>query len=517
MHRIRRLRELGQSVWLDYLDHHILACGELRRMIQEDGITGVTSNPTIFQKAIASSSDYDARIRSARPSENDARVLEAIMTSDLALACDELRATHEQTDGRDGFASIEVSPAVAEDTAATVEEALRLWNAVDRTNLMVKIPGTRAGLAAIESCLAHGININITLLFSVARYREVMEAWLRALEHRVARGEPVDRVASVASFFVSRVDTNVDKLLDPKSELRGRIAIANAKAAYEIYEHMIASERWKRLAAKGARPQRLLWASTSPKNPAYRDLHYADALVGADTIDTMTRETIKAFLDHGAPEPRLGEGRDRVHEDLAALAKLGIDLERVTDQLEDEGVASFAASYEKAIRSIAEKRRAGVRRQAMKLSDIMQRNVQIVSGDASVREAAQMMSGSDVGALPVRVGDRVTGMITDRDIVVRGIAKGSDLDRTRVAEIMTHEVESVYDDEGIDEAAQRMSDRQIQRLIVMARDGKLVGIVSLGDLARARGVAPTATRALEEIKSPTKASAAGANGAHIER
>jgi transaldolase len=362
MNKIQRLLDLGQSAWLDYVDRRLLTSGELGRMVETEGLRGVTSNPTIFEKAVAGSNDYDGFVRSAPPQESDASVFERLMTRDLALACDTLRAVYEITSGSDGFASIEVSPRVAHDCPATIEEALRLWNAVDRANLMVKIPGTRACIPAVHSCLKHGININITLLFSVSRYREILEAYMTALEARLAAKEPIDRIASVASFFVSRVDTKVDKLLDALPEgdgrtLRGRIAIANAKIAYEEYQHIIASDRWKRLASAGARPQRLLWASTSPKDPTYADLHYIDELIGSATVDTMTPGSFRGFLDHGHPAITLSRDLARAHFDVEALAKLGISLDEVTEQLEDDGVVSFAASYDKALDSIGKKRR----------------------------------------------------------------------------------------------------------------------------------------------------------------
>jgi transaldolase len=366
MNRIQRLAELcHQSAWLDFLDRRLLTSGDFRRLI-ENGIRGVTSNPTIFQKAIAGGTDYDALIRAARPSESDASVLERVMLRDLTLACDELRSAYERSDGRDGFASIEVDPTIADDAAAQIEQAKRLWEAVDRPNLMVKIPATRAGLPAIESCLAHGININVTLLFSVSRYREVIEAHLRALERRVQANKPLDGVASVASFFVSRVDTKVDKLLDAMpaalreqaSSLRGQIAIANAKVAYEAYEHVIEGDRWKALAARGARPQRLLWGSSSPKDPRYADTYYIEALIGPDTVDTMTLESVRAYLDHGEPEVRITKDRDRCHTQLRQLEELGVKLDQVTDQLETEGVASFTESFHRSLKAIAEKRGA---------------------------------------------------------------------------------------------------------------------------------------------------------------
>lgn len=350
MHRIQRLQALGQDTWLDFIDRKLLLSGDLERLL-ELGVRGVTSNPTIFQKAIAQSSDYDAFIAAAPPSESNTSILERLMVRDLTLACDLLR-------GASGFASIEVSPDVANDTGASVEQAVRLWNAVNRPNLMVKIPGTPAGLLAIESAIAHGINVNITLLFSVPRYRQVIEAFLCGLERRVMAKQPIDHIHSVASFFVSRVDTKVDKLLPPKHPLRGRIAIDNAKLAYEDYELIVKTDRWKELASRGAHAQRLLWASTSPKDPAYTDLHYANALIGPDTVDTMTRDTLEAFLDHGDPASRITEDRERARQEMDELGKLGIDFGMVAEELEDEGVASFAKSFQDALKQVDAKRRA---------------------------------------------------------------------------------------------------------------------------------------------------------------
>lgn len=365
MNPIHRLWELGQSAWLDFIDRALLTSGELTRMIERDGLRGLTSNPTIFQKSIAASADYDDFIRAASSAESDVDVLGRLMVRDLTLACDALRPVYESSEGADGFASIEVAPSLARDTAGSIEQARRLWKQVARPNLMVKIPGTREGLPAIERCLAEGININITLLFSVPRHLEVVDAYLRALEARVARNEPIDRIASVASFFVSRVDTKVDKALDALSgskkecgrPLRGRIAIANAKRAYDQFEHILVGERWQRLADRGARPQRLLWGSTSSKDPAYPELYYVEALIGAHTVDTMTPECFRAFLDHGSPERRLADGREVAEQQIAGLATLGLDLEEAARELEEEGVAAFAASFDRAIDSIATKRR----------------------------------------------------------------------------------------------------------------------------------------------------------------
>jgi transaldolase len=371
-HPMKQLLEHGQAVWLDFLDRDLLRSGKLRRLIAEEGLRGLTSNPTIFQKALAQGDAYASDFRRAKANIDDAAILERIMVADLTAACDELRPLYDETGGADGFASIEVSPLVAHDTEGSIREARRLWREVNRPNLMVKIPATGEGVPAIERCLAAGININITLLFSVPRYLDVVEAHLRALEARVSRDEPVDRIASVASFFVSRVDTEVDKALADLTKgegaraeraraLQGRIAIANAKIAYADFERIGASERWKQLAARGARPQRLLWASTTPKNPAYDALHYVAPLIGSETIDTMTEETIEALArvpERTPLRPSVTEDRDRAHRDLADLAALGIDLAAIAKKLEEDGVRAFGESFQKTLREIATKRRA---------------------------------------------------------------------------------------------------------------------------------------------------------------
>jgi transaldolase len=358
MSTIERLRELGQSAWLDFLDHELL-------MIERKGLSGLTSNPTILEKAISGTSAYDGFIRHAPPAEAPRSVLGRMIVMDVRDACDRFRSVYEETDGRDGFVSVEVPPEVARLTDRSIAEARRLWHAIDRPNLLVKIPGTLEGVAAIEQCLVDGISVNVTLLFSVARFRDVAHAYLRALERRVEKGDGISRVASVASFFVSRVDSKIDRALalmpntlaGAAGALRGQIAIANAKIAYEEYEGLVAGERFRALAAHGARPQRLLWASTSTKDPAYPDVYYVEALVGRDTVSTMPLETFRAYVDHGQPEERLGRDRALAHEQMTALAKLGIDFDVVARALEDEGVEAFAASFEKSIRDIDEKRR----------------------------------------------------------------------------------------------------------------------------------------------------------------
>ncbi|HXO25947.1 MAG TPA: transaldolase, partial [Thermoanaerobaculia bacterium] len=326
-----RLVELGQSVWYDYIRRDLYQGPELRRLIEEDGLRGMTSNPTIFQQAIAKTELYDDDIR--RLGEQGlptAEIFEALAVEDVSRAADAFRLVYETVRADDGYVSIEVEPHLALDTAGSVEAARRLWKRCDRPNVMVKIPGTGPGVPAIRQCLAEGININITLLFSVERYREVMEAYLSALEARVAAGQPVDRLRSVASFFVSRVDTNVDKKLDAIAadaarpdrqrqlarELRGKTAIANARLAYRAFEEVFSGERYAKLREQGASRQRPLWASTSTKDPAYPDLYYVEALVAPDTVDTMPRETFEAYKDHGNPRVRIHDDLDRAQDVL---------------------------------------------------------------------------------------------------------------------------------------------------------------------------------------------------------
>ncbi len=368
-----RLAELGQSVWYDYIRRDLYRGPELRRLIEEDGLRGMTSNPTIFQQAIAKTELYDDDIR--RLGEQGlppAEIFEALEVEDVSRAADAFRLVYETTRADDGYVSIEVEPHLALDTAGSVEEARRLWKRCDRPNVMVKIPGTGPGVPAIRQCLAEGININITLLFSVERYREVMEAYLSAFEARVAAGQPVDRLRSVASFFVSRVDTNVDKKLDAIAadaarpdrqrqlarELRGKTAIANARLAYRAFEEVFSGERYAKLREKGASRQRPLWASTSTKDPAYPDLYYVEALIAPDSIDTMPRETFEAYKDHGVPRVRIHDDLDRAQDVLDGLAELGIEESQVYDELEQEGVRKFSDSYDSLLETLAEKEKA---------------------------------------------------------------------------------------------------------------------------------------------------------------
>jgi transaldolase len=350
------LGRLGQSPWYDYITRELISSGRLARLVAEDGLRGMTSNPTIFEKAIAGSSDYDADIgRLAAQGLPPGEVFEALAVQDVRAACDVFRPLYDETGGGDGLVSLEVSPELAHDTEATIAEARRLWAALDRPNAMIKIPGTEAGLAAITASLAAGININVTLLFSVERYQAVIEAFLAGLERRRAAGQPVDRIASVASFFVSRVDGRIDPILDKTGDphgLRGTIAIANAGAAYTAFERSLATPRWRALAAAGAKPQRPLWASTSTKDPRYPDVYYVEALVASDTVNTLPPDTFEAYRDHGKPETRIAEAMASAPRLIEALAATGIDLAEVTRFLEEDGVAKFAASYRQLLAGI---------------------------------------------------------------------------------------------------------------------------------------------------------------------
>jgi len=343
-----RLSQLGQSLWYDYITRDLVASGQLARLIAEDGLRGMTSNPTIFEKAIAGSRLYDEDIRRLTDQGCTAgEIFESLAVADVRAACDAFLPLYQQSAGADGFVSLEVSPTLAHDADGTIHQAERLWGAVARPNAMIKIPGTRAGLPAITHCIAAGINVNVTLLFSIERYAEVVEAFLAGMELRLNRGLSIQAIASVASFFVSRVDGKVDALLDgtPGHPLRSKIAIANASMAYGAFERTLGSPRWDRLARAGARPQRPLWASTSTKDPRLPDVYYVEALAAPHTVNTLPPETFDAYRDHGDPAIRIQENVAAAPAQLEALAQAGIDLNTVTCELEAEGVAKFAASY----------------------------------------------------------------------------------------------------------------------------------------------------------------------------
>ena len=364
-----KLSAFGQSIWLDYIRRQMIVAGELKKLIDDDGLAGVTSNPAIFQKAIAGNHDYDEAIRTlAQAGKSTPAIYQALTVEDVQRAADLFRPLYDREKGRDGFVSLEVNPHLARDTQATINEARHLWQVLSRPNVLIKVPATQEGLPAIRELINEGLNVNVTLLFGLDRYREVAEAYIKGLEARAAQGRPLSRVASVASFFLSRIDVLLDPGLEKLAaaggpgartarDLIGQVAIASARTAYTIYQEIFGSERFKQLAAQGARPQRLLWASTSTKNPAYPDVKYVEPLIGPDTVNTLPPETLEAYRDHGDPAPRLTEGADRAAGVLSRLAELGLDLDQATQQLENEGVEKFNQPFDSLMATLEDKRR----------------------------------------------------------------------------------------------------------------------------------------------------------------
>lgn len=359
MTKLHELAELGQAIWFDYISRSLVVSGELKELVDQ-GLRGVTSNPSIFEKAIAGSADYDEDLnRLVRDGKLVAEIYEDLAMSDIRSAADILRPVYEKSGGADGYVSLEVNPALAHDTEATIAEARRLFASLERPNVMIKVPATPAGIPAIESLIGEGVNVNVTLIFSLEQYEAVATAYIAGLEKLALSGGDVGKVASVASFFISRVDTAVDKALAEigNTEIQGKIAIDNAKIAYGRFREIFSSERWKKLATGNARVQRPLWASTSSKNPAYPDTIYVDNLIGPDTVNTLPPATLDDFLDHGTVAATVETDVDGARNRMAELAALGIDLDAITNKVLDEGVAAFAKSFEDLIASIAEKRR----------------------------------------------------------------------------------------------------------------------------------------------------------------
>jgi transaldolase len=367
---LKQLSKYGQSVWYDNLNRELVDSGALQRMVDKDNVTGGTSNPSIFEKAVSAGTTYDAHIGELVGQEKSLpEIYDALTVKDIQLCCDIFHPVYDATKAGDGYSSLEVSPTIAYDTQMTTRDAKRLFAAVGRANAMIKIPGTPAGLPAIEECLTEGVNINITLLFGVDNYEQVAKAYIRALEKRQAAGRPIDRIASVASFFVSRVDSAVDAQLEEKiaaaksesdrqelRELLGKAGVANAKIAYARFKEIFSGERWMALEAAGARVQRCLWASTSTKNPAYRDVIYVEELIGKQTINTMPQSTLDAFRDHGEPRKSLEENVDEAFAHVRRLQDAGIDFNGVTEELQTQGVKLFADAFKKANEMVKEKR-----------------------------------------------------------------------------------------------------------------------------------------------------------------
>ena len=359
MTKIEQVAELGQAIWLDYIDRSLFVSGELQRLI-EDGIRGVTSNPTIFQRAISDSPDYvDELTEATRLSSTAEDTYELIVVDDICSALDVLYPVYQETEGLDGYVSLEVDPSLANDTERTVAEAKRLFEQIDRPNLLIKVPATPPGIPAIEQLISEGINVNVTLIFSQDHYKAAARAYIRGLERRVERGEDIAGLASVASLFISRMDTAVDAMLEDKGEtdLQGKIGIANAKLVYQHFLDIFDGERWEALAAQGARVQRPLWASTSTKNPAYPDTMYVERLIGPHTVNTMPPRTLEAFRDHGMVAATVRNGLHMAKDHLARLDALGIDIDAVAEKLQEEGVKKFVDSFEGLLETIEEERK----------------------------------------------------------------------------------------------------------------------------------------------------------------
>jgi transaldolase len=364
---LKELGTLGQSIWLDYIRRDLIAGGELRHLIEEDGLRGMTSNPSIFEKAIAGSHVYDEDIRNMALDGKECKAIyEALSQRDVQDAADEFRPVYDETDGKDGYVSLEVNPHLAHDIHGTIAEARRLWAALNRPNVLIKVPATTEGLQAIQQLISEGINVNVTLLFGLPRYRQAAEAYITGIEARLFQGKPVHHVASVASFFVSRIDTLVDPLLEKiiaqggdqaqlAKQVHGQVAIASAKVAYQAYEEIFGSDRFKKLTTHDARVQRLLWASTGAKNPDYSDVKYVEALIGAHTVDTAPVETLDAYRDHGEPKARLEQNTDKAYWVLQQLPALGINIDQVTQQLEDEGVEKFNQPFDELMETLAKR------------------------------------------------------------------------------------------------------------------------------------------------------------------
>jgi len=360
MNNVKSIHDLGQSIWLDFFDRELMDSGKLKSLIDEDGLSGITSNPSIFEKAVDSSSDYDEDIRNlAGEGKSNEEIFFGFAVNDIQRAADILKPVYDKANGTDGFVSLEVSPHLANDTQGTVNQARQLWKSVDRKNVMIKIPGTKEGLKAIRQCISEGININITLLFGLPRYREVTEAYISGLEDRLKNNQPIDQIESVASFFLSRIDVMLDPMLKEKNlnNLVGEIAIDSAKEAYQIFKEVFFSDRFRNLEKQGANKQKVLWASTSTKDPSFSDVKYVEALIGPDTINTLPLETIDAFRDHGKAVDHLENNLLKAKQDLAQLKEKGINIDEITQKLEEEGVQKFNKAYDSLLKAIDSKKK----------------------------------------------------------------------------------------------------------------------------------------------------------------
>ncbi len=353
---LRALEALGQSIWLDYIQRELMTSGQLKKMIDEDGLGGMTSNPSIFEQAISKSHDYDADIQMMTQAGHTIDDIYAALTQkDVQTAADEFRDLYNKLDGNDGYVSLEVNPHLSHDTFATIAQARSLWKALNRPNVLIKVPATKAGIPAIKQLISEGINVNVTLLFGLPRYKEVALAYIEGLEMRAASGAPLKSIASVASFFLSRIDVLIDPQLDHAKELQGQVALSSAKLAYQIYHELFNSVRFKKLIEQGARVQRLLWASTSTKNPNYSDVKYVEAIIGPNTVNTLPLETLNAYRDHGHPKLELEQDIDKAQAVFKKLSELGIDIDKMTQQLEHEGVDKFNKSFDQLMSVLKDK------------------------------------------------------------------------------------------------------------------------------------------------------------------
>lgn len=567
-----QLREYGQSVWLDLVSRSFVRSGRLTQLVNEDGLSGVTSNPAIFEKAISNTDDYGSEIQKLQSEGKTATdIYEQIAVSDVREAADLLRPVFDQTRGNDGYVSLEVSPAVARNTEGTIQEVKRLWLAIDRPNVMIKIPATKEGLPAIEQCVADGINVNVTLLFGLPRYREVTESYMRGLEHRKERKQPLNGIRSVASFFLSRIDVMIEPELDEiarsKSanalhDLRGGVAIASAKLAYQMYKDIFGKERFMQLEQSGARKQWLLWGSTSTKTKGWSDVKYVEPLIGPETINSMPPGTLIAYRDHGSPALRLEQGVREARKVLQKLAEVGLNLDEITQKLEEEGVEKFAKAFERLLDRLGRRGGSGpTPKRADWREDVRGSGVYLVSGplpkgDAPIipepawgqgksgsagyaesggselwfKEAkpeqcrdimtkdpaccsladvlitaARIMRDRDIGILPVvedMQNKKLAGILTDRDIVVRGISQGLDPNTTMVAQIVSREVITCSPEDDIHKSVEAMEAYQLRRIPIVDDSGRVVGIIAQADIAlRLRDAVQTA-EVLREISKP---------------